>query len=48
MNALQAESGGVPIIDVEGYIDGKLMGGIELQFGPEPGYQLYLPMTAKQ
>ena len=32
---LQAESGGVPTIDVEGYIDGELVGGIELRF-PEP------------
>lgn len=47
INALQAESGGAPIIDVEGYIEGELVGGIELQFEPEPGYHLYLPRITK-
>jgi hypothetical protein len=35
INAMPAESGGGPIIDVEGYIVGVLIGGIKLQFGSE-------------
>jgi hypothetical protein len=31
---MQNGSGSAPIIDVEGYIVGQLVGGIELQFGP--------------
>jgi hypothetical protein len=48
--ALQREAGGIPTIDVEGYIDGELVGGIELQF-PEgeapPSYFVYLPAILK-
>jgi len=47
--ALQEESGSVPTIDVEGYIEGELVGGIELQFPsavPE-GWQIYLPLIVK-
>ncbi len=32
---LQADAGSVPTVDVEGYIDGELVGGIELQFTDE-------------
>jgi hypothetical protein len=45
--ALQAEAGGNPIIDVEGYVDGELIGGIELQFGWELVYTTLLPLTVK-
>ena len=47
IQALQAESGGTPIIDVEGYSEGELIGGIELQFGPKPVYYIFLPMIKK-
>jgi hypothetical protein len=45
--ALLAESGGVPTIDVEGYVDGVLLGGIELRFGTEFTYTTLLPFTVK-
>jgi hypothetical protein len=48
VNAIQAESGGVPIIDVEGYVDGELLGGIELQFESEIVYHTLLPLIHKQ
>jgi hypothetical protein len=43
------EAGGVPTIDVEGYIDGQLVGGIELQFEGEieAPRALYLPVILK-
>jgi hypothetical protein len=50
MQALQQEAGSVPTIDVEGYIDGELVGGIELQFpaqeeeGPR---KIYLPIVMR-
>jgi hypothetical protein len=47
--ALQEEAGSVPTIDVEGYVDGELVGGIELQFPsavPE-GWEIYLPLIMK-
>jgi len=47
INAMQAESGGRPIIDVEGYIEGALIGGIELQFGLEVVYNTFLPINMK-
>jgi hypothetical protein len=48
VNAIQAESGGVPIIDVEGYVDGELLGGIEIQFESEELYHTLLPIIRKQ
>jgi hypothetical protein len=48
--ALQAQANGVPIIDVEGYIDGALVGGIELRLPlvPEPAQNdLYLPLIMR-
>jgi hypothetical protein len=48
--ALQEQAGGVPTIDVEGYIDGELVGGIELRFSTvilRPSL-LYLPVISKQ
>ena len=47
VNALQTNAGGMPLIDVEGYIEGELIGGIELQFGPEPVHDIFLPLTMK-
>jgi hypothetical protein len=45
--ALQEAAGSVPIIDVEGYVDGELVGGIELQF-PLRELYLYLPLVFKK
>ncbi|MFZ2098308.1 MAG: hypothetical protein WAV05_16885 [Anaerolineales bacterium] len=47
IKALQAESGGMSIIDVEGYIEGELIGGIELQFRTELVYATFLPFSRK-
>jgi hypothetical protein len=47
LSVLQQESGSVPTIDVEAYIDGELEGGIEIQF-PSPAQQLiYLPLVLR-
>jgi hypothetical protein len=47
--ASEQEGGGVPTIDVEGYIDGQLVGGIELQFEGELQVptRLYLPLILR-
>ncbi len=42
--AIQEASGSVPIIDVEGYVDGELVGGIELQLPAPAPRKLYLPL----
>jgi hypothetical protein len=48
MSVLQDETGDVPIIDVEGYVDGELVGGIEIQFtGEGPGFAVYLPVILR-
>ncbi|GAH09899.1 unnamed protein product [marine sediment metagenome] len=47
---LQAEAGSVPTIDVEGYIDGELVGGIEIQLPADytaPYYFLNLPVIRR-
>jgi hypothetical protein len=44
--ALQTQGGGVPTIDVEGYVDGELIGGIELQFELEERF-VYLPVVLR-
>jgi hypothetical protein len=41
--AMQQAAGGVPTIDVEGYVGGELVGGIEIQFEPE--WTVYLPVV---
>jgi hypothetical protein len=44
---LQQGAGGYPTIDVEGYIDGELVGGIEIQFAyipEEPAHRINLPL----
>jgi len=47
--AIQQASGSVPTIDVEGYVDGQLKGGIELQFAePEVAFSwIYLPLVLR-
>ncbi|HOU11595.1 MAG TPA: NEW3 domain-containing protein [Anaerolineae bacterium] len=48
--AVQQASGSVPTIDVEGYVDGELVGGLELQFegaAPEEPHMIYLPLVLK-
>jgi hypothetical protein len=50
ISSIQAQAGSVPIIDVEGYIEGELVGGIELRFPqiPEPElYLIYLPLIMR-
>jgi hypothetical protein len=50
MYILQAQAGGVPTIDVEGYIDGELVGGIEIQLtagDEESWFMVYLPVVMR-
>ena len=49
MYALQEEAGSVPTIDVEGYVTGRLVGGIELQFEGEAEWpnKVYLPLVLR-
>ena len=45
---LQENSGSVPTIDVEGYVDGELIGGIEIRFAEPPlDVDLVLPLLLK-
>lgn len=40
----------MPILDVEGYIDGELVGGVEFRFPSAwqpPGSVLYLPLIQR-
>jgi hypothetical protein len=40
---------GPPTIDVEGYVDGELLGGIEVQLeAAPPEHKIYLPVMLKQ
>ncbi|MFN2129285.1 MAG: hypothetical protein ACK2VD_02080, partial [Anaerolineae bacterium] len=43
--AMQEAAGGVPTIDVEGYVEGELVGGIEIQFEGQEGRTIYLPVV---
>ena len=50
--AIQQQSRSVPTVDVEGYIEGELVGGVELRFEeyvpPEPEMpKIYLPLILK-
>jgi len=45
--AMQEAAGGVPTIDVEGYVGGELVGGIEIQFEGQEGRTIYLPVVSK-
>jgi hypothetical protein len=45
--AMQEAAGGVPTIDVEGYVGGELVGGIEIQFEGEEGRTVYLPVVLR-
>jgi len=48
MYALQEEAGSVPTVDVEGYVAGILVGGIELQFEGEAEWpKVYLPLVLR-
>lgn len=40
-------SGGPPEINVEGYVDGELLGGIQVQLAGAPTYPLYLPLVLR-
>ena len=47
--ALKAQAGSVPTFDVEGYIDGELVGGIELQFADAlAGRTIYMPVILQR
>ena len=48
-SALEEESGSVPTVDVESYIDGSLVGGIELQFTGDVEWpeEIYLPLIVR-
>jgi hypothetical protein len=43
---LQQGAGSVPTIDVEAYVGGELVGGIELQF-PQERFTVYLPLIMR-
>jgi len=45
--AMQQAAGGVPTIDVEGYVEGELVGGIEIQVEEEEESTVYLPVVLK-
>jgi len=45
--AMQQAAGGVATIDVEGYIEGELVGGIEIQFEGEEEWTVYLPVVLR-
>jgi hypothetical protein len=47
--AIQQQSGSVPTVDVEGYIEGELVGGVELRFEavPPDTPTIYLPLILK-
>jgi hypothetical protein len=48
IEALQEQAGGVPTLNVEGIVDGEVVGGIQLQFlGPVSLPKLYLPLVRK-
>lgn len=47
MVSLQAGAGSASIIDVEGYIKGRLVGGIEIQFEGDGRQILYLPLIMR-
>jgi hypothetical protein len=50
MYALQQEASSVPTVDVEGYVAGDLVGGIELQFSSdvEWPHAIYLPVVMRE
>jgi hypothetical protein len=50
MHVLQQEAGSVPTVDVEGYIAGDLVGGIELRFSSdvEWPHAIYLPVIMRE
>jgi hypothetical protein len=46
IQAIQQAAGSVPTIDVEGYVEGELQGGIEIRF-EEEHYWVYLPLVLR-
>jgi len=50
MHVLQQEAGSVPTVDVEGYVAGDLVGGIELRFSSdvEWPHAIYLPVIMRE
>jgi hypothetical protein len=42
-----AGASGPATIDVEGYVDGELLGGIEVQFETALQWRIYLPIIRK-
>jgi hypothetical protein len=50
VRAMQAAAGSVPTVDVEGYVDGKLVGGIELRFKEKGDEQItiHLPFVSRR
>ena len=49
IQAIQQASGSIPTIDVEGYVEGELIGGIEIQFAEAvlERYWTYLPLILR-
>ena len=47
IDALQAGSGSTPTIDVEGYVDGRYLGGVEFQLRSKIENTIYLPLMMK-
>ena len=45
--AMQQAAGGVATIDVEGYVEGELVGGIEIQFEGKEEREVYLPVVLR-
>jgi hypothetical protein len=46
--AMQEAAGGVATIAVEGYVEGELVGGIELRFEGEGAWEVYLPVVLRE
>ena len=47
MYSIQEQAGSLPTIDVEGYIEGELVGGIEIQMTGDGKYNVFLPAMMK-
>jgi hypothetical protein len=48
--AIQQESGSIPTLNVEGYVKGELVGGIQLQFSgvEQVSFDIYLPLVLRE
>jgi uncharacterized membrane protein len=49
VQALQEAAGSVATVNVEGYAEGRLVGGIQLQFptAEDAGWHVYLPLVMR-